>query len=60
MNCLKEVCRYSSWLYCSVVDFIGVIREFLWRGNTVNQVGIIVLTLISYGVIRELLEGDML
>ena len=60
MNCLKGICCNSSWDYCSVVDFIPGDKRIPWRGYTVSQVGIIVVSLISYGVIRELHEGDML
>ena len=60
MNCLKGICCISSWHYCYVVDFTRGDTRIPWRGYTVSQVGIIVMSLISYGVIRELHGGDML
>jgi hypothetical protein len=60
VNCLKGICSNSSWHYCSVVDFIWGDTRIPCRGYTIRQAGIIVLSLISYGVIREFLGGDLL
>ena len=60
MNCLSGIYCKSSWHYFSVVDFLWGDTRILWRGCTVSQVGIIFLSLISYGVIREFFGGDVL
>ena len=59
MNCLEGTCCKSSWNYCSVVDFLRGDTRIAWR-DMLSQVGIIVLSLISYGVIREFFGGDIL
>jgi len=60
VNCLKGICCNSSWHYCSVVYFLRGDTRIPWKRYTLSEVGIIVLSLISYGVIRDLFRGDMM
>jgi hypothetical protein len=57
---LKGMYCKSSWHYCSVVDFLRGNTKIACKGYTVSQVDIIVLSLVSYGMMRELRVGDML
>jgi hypothetical protein len=54
------ICCNSSWHYCSVVDFTRGDTRIPWKEYAVIQLGIIVLSSISHGVVREFLGGDIL